>query len=86
MGDSPANQVSQHVPRMYRVAYRPLAAADRRWRTTAHWRLSKTTPLPPSWGVVGQYHLHIEAKPYADALRAGKFIERRYPARFSGCW
>jgi RNA polymerase sigma-70 factor (ECF subfamily) len=29
MDDSPANQVSLHVPRMYRVAYRLLADADR---------------------------------------------------------
>jgi RNA polymerase sigma-70 factor, ECF subfamily len=28
MGDSPANQVSLHVPRMYRVAYRMLADAE----------------------------------------------------------
>lgn len=29
MGDSPANQLNQHVPRMYRVAYRLLADADK---------------------------------------------------------
>ena len=29
MDDSPANQISLHVPRMYRVAYRLLADADR---------------------------------------------------------
>lgn len=29
MGDDPANQISLHVPRMYRVAYRMLADADK---------------------------------------------------------